>query len=237
MYGGAAFVFGTDLEEKQRLFDALASFNQRDDVRAIVFFNDADALTEAEHRRYFDTLELLHDDNKDQQATMLLERENHAIDQFLSRVIALDKLVVFCLSGEIATPFFGLSLAGDIRLVNDDTRFCLSHVAQGVPPIGGLAYWLPRFVGQGRAAEWLLLGGTIESTVAMKHGLVTDLLPEATFEAECIKWISNAVERVDGTPSTRRLLYYDVMAFGRFIHDEAKLREQVLHNASKERFS
>lgn len=228
-----AFVLGTDLEEKQRLFNTLDTLENTDDVKAVLLFNDSDAYTEIEHVRYIESLSQLEKADHRELAVRRLEREDNAFDQYLSIAMRYQKLIVSCLSGEIASPFFGLCLTSDVRLCDETLRFQLSHVEEGVPPIGGLGYLLPKFVGQGRAAEWLLTGGTIKAAEAQQNGLVNTVFETTTFEADCVAWVQNVLKRGDAhIKATRQLLYHDVDAFEAYLKEESRLRHGALCQAT-----
>ena len=231
-----AFVLGTDLEEKQHVLDVFEELERSDEVRAVLLFNAADAYTRREHEHYVASLARLRDSVHWEQATMLLERQDNALDQYALLAARYDKLLVSCLVGEIATPFFGLSLTSDLRLAVPGMRFHLSHVDLGVPPMGGLGFLLPHYIGRGRAAEYLLSGGTIDAHAARELGLVNAILTPDSFETDCVAWVQRIL--VSGTAhitATRRLIYRDVEAFGAYLQEESKLRRQVLHQ-SKNRF-
>lgn len=224
-----AFALGTDLEEKQRLFALLADLEVNDDIRAVLIFNDVDAFSGDEHRRFAGSLTQLQEIDHGEQAKTLLAREDNAFNQYLLQAMRYEKLIVSCLCGEIASPFLGLSLASDARLCDGETQFRLSHVDLGVPPIGGLGYLLPKYVGQGLAAEWLLSGGTIDADTSLRSGLVNAVLHTETFKTECIAWTQHALSK--GTAhikATRRLLYRETDAFGAYMREELKFRDRAL---------
>jgi len=222
------FILGTDLEEKQRWFDLLDELEKSTDINAVLLFNEPDALTEDEHSAYLELLLELRDAERGERAERLLAREENAFDQYANKAMGYDKLLVSCLTGDIATPFFGLSLVSDVRLAQEGMRFCLSHADHGIPPVGGLGYLLPKYVGQGRAVHWLLSGGHIEAQAALESGLVNSILDAGTFEAECINWVKKFLERGDAhVQATRRLVYHEKSIFAHYLQKENKLRLQA----------
>ena len=123
-----AFVFGINLEEKDRLFRLFEELESNDNVRAVLLFNDADAFDENEHRHYIQSLSALKGKDRQEVADEQLEREDNAVKQFALIAAGFRKLLVTCLRGRISTPFFALSLMTDLRLAARDMAFILSHV-------------------------------------------------------------------------------------------------------------
>ncbi|WP_433602324.1 enoyl-CoA hydratase/isomerase family protein [Nocardia sp. CA-135953] len=91
--------------------------------------------------------------------------------------------VVSAVNGPAAGAGLALSVASDIRLAGRSARFLI-----GAPRIGlsagecGLSYFLPRLIGMGRAAEWMLTNRTIEAPEALDLGLVTTLVDDEKLE-------------------------------------------------------
>lgn len=226
-----AFILGTDLDEKKHLFDMFEGLGQSDEVKAVLVFNTPEAFAEQEHQHFVESLKNLQASAR-LEATTLLERQDNALTQYALLAVRYKKLLVSCLVGEIATPFFGLSLISDLRLVLPTTCFCLSHVALGVPPAGGLGFLLPQYVGQGYAAQYLLTGGRIPAERAEELGLIQAILARDTFEQDCISWVQQVL--ASGTAhlaATRQLMYRNVDAFEAYLQEESKLRLRLLHHS------
>ncbi|MCX0272743.1 enoyl-CoA hydratase-related protein [Nocardia zapadnayensis] len=87
--------------------------------------------------------------------------------------------VVSAVNGPAAGAGLALSLASDIRLAGRSARFLI-----GAPRIGlsagecGISYFLPRLIGTGRAAEWMLTNRTVSATEALELGLVTTVVDD-----------------------------------------------------------
>ncbi|WP_280508700.1 enoyl-CoA hydratase/isomerase family protein [Nocardia flavorosea] len=87
--------------------------------------------------------------------------------------------VVSAVNGPAAGAGLALSLAGDIRLAGRSARFLI-----GAPRIGlsagecGISYFLPRLIGAGRAAEWMLTNRTVSAAEALELGLVTTVVDD-----------------------------------------------------------
>lgn len=232
--GHGAFVLGTSIEDKVSLFNLFAELERSDEVKAVLLFNTPDAFTEVEHRRYIESLTELSDDQHVEQAVRLLGREVNALHQYALMAMRYEKLLVSCLSGEIASPFLALSLTSDLRWAEEDMSFRLSHVNLGVPPVGGLGFLLPKFVGQGQSVEWLVSGGTINADEAHRTGLINAIITSATFEAECIARTKKILDfGVNHIRASRKLIYHDWEAFRHFLRKESEIKLHEFYRAHK----
>lgn len=220
-----AFMLGTDLEQKDRLFSVFADLDKSDEVKAVLVFNSADALTAKEHRQYFDQVLSGGASGQYERALNMIDRENNALTQYSLLAARFSKVLVSCQAGEIASPFFAVSLMSDFRLAAPDMSFRLSHVELGLPPVAGLSFLLPKFVGRGRSTFWLLSGGTIDAETAHRLGLITAVMGQDAFVEKCIAWVSDALASgTDHVKDTRQLIYRDCQAFSPDFAEEEKRR-------------
>jgi len=113
-------------------------------------------------------------------------------DRYLMRIAAVfDRIetlpipVIAAINGFALGGGCEMSLACDIRLMADHARIGVPEVKIGALAGAGAVQKLHRFVGRGKALEWILLGSHVAAPEALSHGLVTsvhaaaDLLPAA----------------------------------------------------------
>jgi len=91
----------------------------------------------------------------------------------------------------------GLELAAscDIRVASDDAVFGMPEVRFGIPSVVEAAL-LPRLLGRGRAAWFLLTGRNIDARCALEWGLVERVVPAAALDAE-IEALVTAIRALD----------------------------------------
>ena len=79
----------------------------------------------------------------------------------------------------------GLELAAscDIRVASDDAVFGMPEVRFGIPSVVEAAL-LPRLLGRGRAAWFLLTGRNIDARTALQWGLVERVVAASALDAE-----------------------------------------------------
>ncbi|HYT38013.1 MAG TPA: enoyl-CoA hydratase-related protein, partial [Acidimicrobiia bacterium] len=109
-----------------------------------------------------------------------------------------------------------LALACDLRVASTKARFGETYVKVGLAPGNGGAWFLPRLVGSGRAAELTLTGDLITAAEALEIGLVNrvvepeELLPAAVSIAERIA--ANPWRAVEATKQALRASWQQDLA-------------------------
>ena len=84
----------------------------------------------------------------------------------------LPKPIVAAVNGLAAGAGAVIALAADFRIVADSARFAFLFSRVGLTGADmGAAFLLPRVVGQGRAAELLMLGDDVDAAAAERFGL------------------------------------------------------------------
>ncbi|MBU1101180.1 MAG: enoyl-CoA hydratase/isomerase family protein [Bacteroidetes bacterium] len=221
----------TDLTKESKVFSWFDQIAVNDEIKAVFVFNDKGTLTESVYNEFLSDVtgkEL--DENCPECINAFQKGQIRAIEinmliSFARKMINLPKLVVSCLRGEIVTPFFGTSLTSDIRLLDKDSCFSLSHVKYGLHPSGGLPFFLPKFVGNGVAMELLLQGGKITAEDALELGLVNEIIDSDNFEQNCISYVKeNYKLEKNLIKSTKDLFhYYKKDLYKYFDHEETYL--------------
>ncbi|MEX0781944.1 MAG: enoyl-CoA hydratase-related protein [Dehalococcoidia bacterium] len=87
--------------------------------------------------------------------------------------------VVAAVNGVAAGAGMSLALACDLRIAADNARFVTAFTNIGLVPDCGMAYTLPRLVGEGRALELMLLSEPLGAEAALAMGLVNRVVPAA----------------------------------------------------------
>jgi enoyl-CoA hydratase/carnithine racemase len=90
---------------------------------------------------------------------------------------ALEKPLVAGVDGAVAGGGLALLALHDVRVASDAARFTAGFANAGVGPEMGLAWFLPRLVGPGHAADLLLTGRVVDAAEAERLGLVQRVVP------------------------------------------------------------
>ena len=114
-------------------------------------------------------------------------RDNYLqrIAELFDRIETLPIPVIAAINGFALGGGCEMSLACDLRVMADNTKIGVPETRIGALAGAGGVQKLHRFVGRGKALEWVMLGSHISPDEALRHGLVTsvhaqaDLLPAA----------------------------------------------------------
>lgn len=114
-------------------------------------------------------------------------RDNYLqrIAELFDRIETLPIPVIAAINGFALGGGCELSLACDLRVIADNTKIGVPETRIGALAGAGGVQKLHRFVGRGKALEWVMLGSHVSAQEALQHGLVTsvhasaDLLPAA----------------------------------------------------------
>jgi 2-(1,2-epoxy-1,2-dihydrophenyl)acetyl-CoA isomerase len=124
-------------------------------------------------------------------------------------IARLAKPVIAAVNGVAAGAGCSLALACDLRLAAEGASFVLAFGRVGLVPDSGATWFLPRIVGQARAAELALLGDPVSAEEAARIGLVNRVVPAESLldEARAL-----AARLAEGSPLavglTKRALRY-----------------------------
>lgn len=101
------------------------------------------------------------------------------------RLVASRLPIVAAVNGAATAGGLDFAMACDIRIASTRAKLGETYIKLGLPPGNGGAYFLPRLVGSGMAAELFLTGDVVDAARALEIGLVNrvvepeDLIEEA----------------------------------------------------------
>ena len=87
-------------------------------------------------------------------------------------IVHSDKPVIAAINGTAAGAGLALALACDIRFMSANAKVTAGYIRRALNPDAGMSYFLPRIVGQAKAAELILTGRDIYPDEAERIGLV-----------------------------------------------------------------
>jgi len=95
--------------------------------------------------------------------------------------------VLASVHGAVAGAGISLMAAADLSIAATETRFMLAYDKIGAPPDCGGSYFLPRLLGERRAAALMYLGETWSAEEALQYGLVNKLVSANDLQIETDK--------------------------------------------------
>lgn len=175
----------SDRNDSDLLFETLNKLGSNLNIKALLFINEPDCYGEKAYDKFLRNIMFpeTKSDNIEMENfydTKARYREINTLNRFVKYIANYGKLCFTFLTGCIVTPFFGLSLATDIRYATPKTFFSLAHNKYGIHPSGGLPYFLVHELGYTKAIE-LMFSENISSKKALKLGLINKIVPEDNY--------------------------------------------------------
>ncbi|MBM3268179.1 MAG: enoyl-CoA hydratase/isomerase family protein [Candidatus Sericytochromatia bacterium] len=98
---------------------------------------------------------------------------------FIVKIRTMQKPVVAAVNGAAAGMGMSLALACDYRVMADDGYMLCAFVKIGLVPDCGATYFLPRYVGMGRAFEIAAKGEKLDAARCLEWGLTNEVVAAA----------------------------------------------------------
>ena len=227
-----AFVSLAKLEVGESLLETIDKIESDKGLKAILIINTPGTYSE---EAYTDFLSAIAGDNMPNinlgeisasDLKTIVARKINVLDRIIMKKLETTKIIISALQGVVVTPFFGASLSSDFRFASDGMSFSLAHIKYGFPPTGGIAFFLPRYLGQARAVELLVKGGDIGAAEGVEMGLINKVFAKEKFEEDCIRE-AKEICKIDpqAINLTQSCIYYFQDEFMKCIDRERKLIE------------
>lgn len=220
----------TDLDESARLLPLFHQAETDPDVTALLLLHSPECFSAQSHRHFIECILAGHREislppGHSPFTTMQeLVRYHTVLNRIILHIAEFRKLSVVGVRGSVVTPFFGAALAADFRFAAPDLCFSPIIGRDALPPGGALPFFLPHYVGHGKAAEILLRGDDIPAEEALRLGLINRILPAEEFEDHCIAEIASmAAMPAEVVGMTKLLLGYSKADLKTYFDREAVL--------------
>lgn len=168
-----------DVPTAQAMNKAIMPLQGRNDLRCIVlrgagraFMAGGDVATFAKHL-----------DTAADTINQLLDALNPVVDYLYHTPVP----VLACVQGAVAGAGVSLMAACDLIIAADNTKFLIAYDKIGAPPDCGGTHFLPRQLGDKRAAAFMLLGETWSAEEARANGLINRVVAAEDLESESQK--------------------------------------------------
>lgn len=124
------------------------------------------------------------------------------------RIHRMSKPVIAAVNGDAIGGGVTIISAMDLRLASTQARFGFVFTRRGLTPEGASTWFLPRVVGDSRAAEWLLWGRLVSADEALAAGFVRSLHAPGDEVTEALRLIAELGQHSSpaAVAVTRRLL-------------------------------
>jgi enoyl-CoA hydratase/carnithine racemase len=160
-----------------RLFEVLAELERRTDVRAIVWRGNGKSFSSGR-----DTTEL-GVRTEDIGNLDFIERGHRGSRPFLE----MPAPIVVALKGWVIGGSFERALLCDLRVAGESAKLRLPELMHGVIPDSGGTARLFQIAGHGLAADLALTGRVLDAQEALRHGVVSRVVPDDQLDAVCLE--------------------------------------------------
>lgn len=97
---------------------------------------------------------------------------------------ACDVPVIAAVNGVAVGAGFGIATCCDVRIVAESARMGSIFIKRGLASDYGVAYWLPRIIGAGRAFDLMYSGELLDSATCLQIGLANRVVADETLLEE-----------------------------------------------------
>jgi len=107
--------------------------------------------------------------------------------RFILDILESDKLNIMALDGSSIGLWLSTILSGDFSILSKRSEFTFPFLKDDIIPLGGLAYYLDRYVGKAYVDELLLMGNSISSDDLIEWNLVNRVFSSESFENKSVE--------------------------------------------------
>lgn len=219
--GKNAFLSLTDFKAVDEILDFYEKIKKNDSIKVLLILNEKGGYSVEAYEDFFKQSES--DYRRDE---LIQAIEINMIRRFILKLINLDKIVIFALSGEVVTPFFGMSLSANFRFSCDKMKFIVNHMNYGQHPSGALPFFLPHYVNQAVFSDLMYRGGEIDNQKALEYGLLNKVFEHGEFHDKCIEEAKKIAELdANVLKQTKKLSQYIVKDLEDYFKIELKMIE------------
>ncbi|MBB3052821.1 2-(1,2-epoxy-1,2-dihydrophenyl)acetyl-CoA isomerase [Prauserella isguenensis] len=159
------------VELKERLLTALREAAGDDGVRAVVLTGAGKAFCAGQDLKEHVGLLQSGDD-----APLRTVADHY--NPLIETITGMAKPVIAGVNGPAAGAGAALAYASDLRIAAGSANFLMAFANVGLGPDSGASWTLQRLVGHGRAQELMMLARTVDSTEALRIGLVGEVVAD-----------------------------------------------------------
>lgn len=217
-------VRATDLQTTENLFKFIGRISNQVDIKVVVIVN---SLHKTGCEEYMEFYRKVYESKLGQYA---LQRLYNSFDQFILKIVNLNKIAVHVDSGRVIPLFMNVSLACDYRIVANNTVFQNPCIEIGLVPKGGSGFFLSKMLGRTKAYEIMLSDKNMSAQEALKLGIVDEVIPLEKLEEISLDRARRFARKPASTlQGVKRLLSYSLKE----LQDYLKLENEALIRITK----
>lgn len=193
----------TDLDGIAAFFKSLEDITSCDAVKAAIFLGAPDRSGGAE---ILDVYRLALASRRED---YVLQRLFNVVNNFVTKLAALEKITISAEQGRVDAFFLNLSLACDYRIVTEEAVYENPGAELGLVSKGGGGYFMSRMFGTRKAGEVMLRSRMLPEE-ALRLGLADRVVPAAELEETALRVAKSYLSKpVAALLNVRKLLKGD----------------------------
>ena len=222
----------TDLSVKKALFDYLDIVACCDEIKVILI---KESPTKMRHAEYIAFYKNMFRPGFDQTP---LERMLNAINQFILKLMDLNKMIIHADSGNVILLFMNISLACDYRIVAENTVYQNPNIELGLAPKGGSVFFLSKMLGPVMASRILLSEEDVTAVQAHQLGIVDKVAPLEDLDRMALEVAQNYARLPSGySIGIKKLLNFDIKELSQYLEFENELLRRMIMSGHLHNFS
>ena len=195
----------TDLMARDAMLDYFDRISEDDSVKVILIISSPNKSGIEEYFEFYQRL------SKSKWDHNTIHRLCNVVDQFILKIVGLNKIVIHANSGRVISLFLNISLACDYRIIGDNTVFQNPYIELGLVPKGGGPFFLSRMLGISKAYEILLSNEDLSADEALHLGIVEKVVPLDKLEGAALDVAHRfALKPAQTLSGIKKLLNYSV---------------------------
>jgi len=219
-------VRATDLDTKDTLFNFIGRISSQVDIKVVVIINSPQKTGCEEYMEFY---RKVYESKLGEYAT---EKLYNSINQFILKIVNLNKIVVHADGGRVIPLFMNVSLACDYRIVADNTVFQNPCLELGLVPKGGSGFFLSKMLGRTKAYEIMLSDKDMSAQEALKLGIVNEVVPLEKLEEISLEKARRFARKPSSTlQGVKRLLGYSLKDLQDYLNFENEVLIRIIKSS------
>ena len=215
----------TDLTSRDKLLDYFDRISKNEAVKVIIIITSPEKTGREELLDFYCRI------LKSKLGINAVHRMFNVVDQFILKLVDLDKIVIHANRGENILLFLNISLSCDYRIVSNTTVFQNPYPELGLIPKGGGGYFLPQLLGRKKALEMLLSGKDIAASEALSLGLVDEIVPHEIIEEATLNTALRFAQKpAESLFGIKRLLKYSLKDLREYLEMENQILLRIVQS-------
>lgn len=206
-YKENAFSILEDIAVRDEFMKLIEAADETLEIKGIVIINDTAFDDEAGIQAFLELLRTTPSSPSGLSLDNAIAKFCNASGRRMLLSIAMTKPQVAGIHGEVTAGYFGFTLPYDARFATPATRIKFENASLGLPVGPGLSYFLPRFIGQGKALDFIHHSKVLTAEEALSLDLITDIVPHDQLQTRCQQEVEMLSKQPADVAAANRMLF------------------------------